>query len=258
MTRNEIVTAGHYCSKMTLNAEVKEIIRILGPNPKRPGYWVSDMNKSFSEDTLLDDYVPLNTAPNTERNKKIDIFKDFSKIEVDTDQIDTDTDPYQREIPEHLRPENQQPQSPQSPQAPPRTQQAPIDPFTELVKLLEKASIDALNNNYDKKYGTKPYKPLILTVPISIEIPYELSKLNQICELFDISEKEVAEYLFSKLELPKTEIIQLIHDKLTNRLVVDNNPEPKPKQPKPKVEIKEELGTGISEVEDYLNTLFNK
>ncbi|MDE6289277.1 MAG: hypothetical protein K2L64_00765 [Ureaplasma sp.] len=223
----EIVIPGHYCSNDTLDSKVKNIIRIVGPDRNRQGYWITQDGKSLNENLILDGYTLLDTAAGNGksfekgngivRKKHKDIMKGFKPIKPKNQQDDEDKyieQPYERKIPEHLKPEIQQ--------EPTKIQQEPKpvkkDPLAETKKLLEKATIEQLNINYEKKYGTQPYKSEVITVPLKIEIPYHLEKLNQICEIFELDTNTVAQIIFENLRLPEEIILQILNDKLSGRV----------------------------------------
>lgn len=279
----DIVIPGHYCSKDTINSKVKNIIRIIGPNNKRQGYWFDDSGRQYNENILLDDYVLLDTKTHqpgqsfskAQVRKRKDIMGDFKPVKINEDlEDDYDTAPYSRKLPEHLNP-NSNPNPVNNHQTEVVIEQKPVDPLAETKKLIEKASIESLNKNYEKKYGTTYYRAEVITVPIQIEIPYELNKLSQICELFELDTKEVAQIIFNNIRLPEEVILSIILDKINNPNTYEQirnqqpiqqqvqqsiqKPESKLKQPEPKqIQQNESLTEGISEIDDYLKNMFGK
>lgn len=292
-----IVIPGHYCSNDTLNAKVKNIIRIIGPDINRNGYWKTQDGKSINESIILDEYTLLSTASHeagskftkskNTRNRKKDIMKgfkptnksnikdeydDYYEPEIEEKPIvykqpthNQSNSPYDREIPEHLLPDNniQRVES--------KSVEKPKDPFQETKILIEKASIDSLNNNYEKKYGSKPYKPIKLEIPITIEIPYELNKLSQICELFDIDTKTVAQIILQKVRLPEEIIFDYIqqelngqHISMVNNMQQSNNTQPNNIIPntnetvviKEENENQEKIDEGIENIDNYIKSMF--
>lgn len=286
MKRTEVVLPGHYCSRETLKSEVKEIIRVIGPDRRRTGYWITQDGKSLHESMILDSYVALDTKANTDKSRKDSIMKGLKPITLqeetesesdeDEEQVVEEHAPYST-IPAHLIPPEQKKVNQEKTELP-KVNHKPIiveDKFDETRKLIEKASIENLNKNYQEKYGTQPYKPINIRIPFDIQIGYELNKLAQICELFDINTREVAELIYQNIILPKQEIINVIENQLRQTTIV---PLSKTIESSKVVEVQMEqhktfeesineeknnedddiLGTGISEVDDYLSKMFNK
>ena len=297
----EIVIPGHYCSNDTLNSKIKDIIRVVGPDRNRQGYWITQDGKSMNENLILDGYTLLNTAAgngqafskgNVTKRKHKDIMKGFKPIkpkEEEHYEDDYEQKPYEREIPNHLKPDhlkNQNIELQQNMVEKPKPVKKE-DPLAETKKLLEKATIEQLNINYEKKYGTKPYKSEIITVPLKIEIPYHLEKLNQICEIFELDTKTVAQIIFENLRLPEEIILNILNDKLSGRVqeinlsdmttsrkisqetaastevinsrVPEINNELRTLQPKiEEQKSNKEIEQGISEIDNYLNSFFSK
>ena len=108
-----------------------------------------------------------------------------------------------------------------------------------------------------EKYGTEPYKPTIIEIPLKIEVPYDFDKLSQICELFDISINDVAELIYQSINLPKHVILSDIINHLT--IKHQNIPESNfvPKIDTNQQNNEEVVEKGISEVDEYLVKLFN-
>lgn len=277
----EIVIPGHYCSNDTLNSKVKDIIRIVGPDRHRQGYWITQDGKSMSEALILDSYTLLDTAAGSgksfekgkvTRKKHRDIMKGFKPIKSQDQQDEDDEDetneikpPYKQEIPDYLKPDYVKNENlTQNNKSKPI--EKPKDPLDETKKLLEKATIEQLNINYEKKYGLKPYKPEIITIPLQIEIPYHLEKLNQICEIFELDTKTVAQIIFENLKLPEETILHILNNKLTSKVqenISDNTINmvvPKIRsiqEPQEQVQNNEELNKGISDIDNYLTSMFS-
>ena len=279
MKRTEVVLPGHYCSKETIKSEVKEIIRVIGPDRRRNGYWITQDGKSLHESMILDSYVALDTKANIDKSKKDSIMRGLKPVTLqeemesdDMEEMESNEEehaPYSA-IPAHLIPPEQKKPNQE------KTELSKFnhnDKFDETRKLIEKASIANLNKNYQEKYGTQPYKPINIRIPFDIQIGYELNKLAQICELFDINTREVAELIYQNIIFPKQEIINVIENQLRQTTIVPlfksiestKVPEVQMEQPKTISEQLDEskedddiLGTGISEVDDYLSKMFNK
>lgn len=261
----EIIIPGHYCENNTLNAEVKNIIRIIGPDKNKEGYWLTQDGKSLHESLILDNYTLLDTKPTDKPNiRKKNIMAGFKPIKRKNEIIEDSDDNY---IEENKQPvikveekpiiseiENKQPVINKVEEKP--------DKFKTLNFLLSKSHIDNLNKNYMEKYGTEPYKSTIIEIPLKIEIPYDLNKLAQICELFDLSVNDVAELIYQSINLPKHIILSDIINHLTFKhqnnerkiILPESNFIPKFDTENKNEEIVEK---GISEVDEYLVKLFN-
>lgn len=84
-----MIKRGHYQSKASLNSEKPEIIRVLGPRKSKPGYFVVQGDKDYSEFEIENEYVFMETVPLETAAPKKNIF-DFEPIEVsDEPKIDT-------------------------------------------------------------------------------------------------------------------------------------------------------------------------
>ena len=275
-----IVIAGHYCSNDTLNAKVKDIIRIIGPDKNRQGYWLTQDGKSLNESIILDDYTLLSTESHEKGasfkgkgvNKKKNIMKGFKPIEIKDNNDDeyfepkprnNGNSPYEREIPKHLLPNAGFDNTESSKTNIEKQYQETIkikDPLEETKNLISKASIESLNNNYEKKYGSTPYKQIEFEIPIKIIIPYELNKLSQICELFDIDTKTVAQIILQNIRLPEETIFNFIKQQLDNpNKPIETKQETNIPEP-PKIKIQEhdeKLNNGIENIDNFISQMFN-
>lgn len=75
-----MIKRGHYQSKASLNSENPEIIRVLGPNKKKPNYYKIQGESDKSEFEIENEYIFLETAGVDVTIPKVDIFK-FEPIE---------------------------------------------------------------------------------------------------------------------------------------------------------------------------------
>lgn len=91
------------------------------------------------------------------------------------------------------------------------------DKFNEIDFLLNKAHIDVLNQQSQENYGISKYKPTVIQLNLEFEIPYDLSKIQQIIELFNLKPIDVVNYLYQSVEYPEASIKQ----KLRNLLIPD-------------------------------------
>lgn len=235
MTRNDIVIPGHYCSKGTLKSEVKDIIRIIGPDNDKEGFWITQDGISMHESSILTGYVPLDTKPNNEKNRKDSIMKGFKPIKSKETEsvIDNENDydyngnsPYSRQIPKHLIPnannETQQHITENQHEQTSEKFKQLVEKTNELSLLLKKTSVKNLNENYKKKYGVEPYKDKKISITINVDIPYDINKLSQICELFDISLSDVADMIYERIEFPKQLIIEEIVNQISETTLQNN------------------------------------
>lgn len=92
--------------------------------------------------------------------------------------------------------------------------------FNEIDFLLNKAHIDVLNQQSQENYGISKYKPTVIQLNLEFEIPYDLSKIQQIIELFNLKPIDVVNYLYQSVEYPEASIKQ----KLRNLLIPDVQP----------------------------------
>lgn len=236
MKRSEIILPGHYCSKASLDADSKEIVRILG-RASREGYWITDDKKELPEYVLLEDYVPLDTLAAQPKQKfGTDIFRDFQEVVVsDTNSDDlidsTETEDVEvfepktlqatsvnlhseirevlREVLRDIRPEftvKKQPNITQN-----NISKDANRLSSETLSIINKASIVVLNDNYEKKYGDRPYKQHTIQLNLQLPINYDLEKLRQIIELFELDEREIAKYL--------AQTVTIDYDKITDNIL---------------------------------------
>ncbi len=242
MKRSEIILPGHYCTKSTLDAEVKQIIRIIGKS-QREGYWITDDKKEIPEYILLDDYVALDTVPQAKPQRKFgkDIFGDFKPVEINVteEQVETDDDlVYEtnhqqqttiqrqtndnseklialtdkqfeellnRQIVKRKEPTNNENNVTNDSK---HEQNNYIDKQT--LSIISKASIVSLNDSYEKKYGDRPYKQKKLSLNIELPIDFDLNKLQQIIELFELDDKQIARYIAHQIKINYEEIASIV------------------------------------------------
>ena len=105
--------------------------------------------------------------------------------------------------------------------------------FNEIDFLLNKAHIDVLNQQSQENYGISKYKPTVIQLNLEFEIPYDLSKIQQIIELFNLKPIDVVNYLYQSVEYPEASIKQ----KLRNLLIPDVQPTFEPDEPVSKQKI---------------------
>ncbi len=254
-----IILPGHYCENSTINAEVKNIIRIIGPDKQKEGYWITQDGKSLHESLILDSYTRLDTKPTDKPNiRKKNIMADFRPIKPKEDSYEEKPIIETVDKPKEEKPIIETVDKPVVHKVENKPKEEKPDKFKTLNFLLSKSHIDNLNKNYMEKYGTEPYKPTIIEIPLKIEVPYDFDKLSQICELFDISINDVAELIYQSINLPKHVILSDIINHLT--IKHQNIPEKKiviPVDTTNQQNNEELVEKGISEVDEYLLKLFN-
>lgn len=281
MKRSEIILPGHYCSKASLDADSKEIVRILGRS-SREGYWITDDKKELPEYVLLEDYVPLDTLAAKPKQKfGTDIFRDFQEVEISEEtpigefqeeplnqpqyqpKASVNSDILRDEICNVLQEvlhdilPNQIVSKPTASKPtvskiPTKVSNSPSKTLSsETLSIINKASIVVLNDNYEKKYGDRPYKQHTIQLNLQLPINYDLEKLRQIIELFELDEREIARYI--------AQSINIDYDKITDNILqamldYNSNNVQRPKEavtPKP-VSNENQLDSGIKEIDDLL------
>lgn len=267
MKRSEIILPGHYCLKSTLDAEVKQIIRIIG-KANREGYWITDEHKEIPEYVLLDSYVALDTIASQPKQKfGKDIFGDFTPVNIDIedDEIDDEivgeeeieSEPKQKQnnsgtiiltdeqfekllkhVPNNYKTSNE------SSVVNKTSNKYQLDEQT--LSMIRKAEVVALNDNHEKKYGGRPYKYKNLQVTIELPIVYEMNKLRQIIELFELDERKIAEFIAHQIKIDYHKITDLVYSELVG---CEKQVE---KQAIKEENNQKELESGINEVENLL------
>ena len=273
MKRSEIILPGHYCLKSTLDAEVKQIIRIIG-KANREGYWITDEHKEIPEYVLLDSYVALDTIASQPKQKfGKDIFGDFTPVHIDTEDTEIDdkivgeeeieseqktkqnnsgtiilTDEQFEKLLKRnsngIYVQNDYKTSNESSVVNKTSNKYQLDEQT--LSMIRKAEVVALNDNHEKKYGDRPYKYKNLQVTIELPIVYEMNKLRQIIELFELDERKIAEFIAHQIKIDYHKITDLVYSELVGcgkqvekqAIKEENN--------------QKELESGINEVENLL------
>ena len=272
MKRSEIILPGHYCTKSTLDAEVKQIIRIIGKS-QREGYWITDDKKEIPEYILLDDYVALDTVPQAKPQRKFgkDIFGDFKPVEINVTEEQVETDDYELQQPKQQQTTihrqtndnneklialtDKQFEELLNRQIVKRKEPINNDEVNNEVKvtndvkqdyidkqtlsIISKASIVSLNDSYEKKYGDRPYKQKKLSLNIELPIDFDLNKLQQIIELFELDDKQIARYIAHQIKINYEEIASIVLQAINGinlQETVDERPSIIQKsQPKPNI-----------------------
>ena len=227
-----VVLPGHYESISTAGSNdpnlSRNIIRIVGCD--NSGYWIDSDGKRYTESDLQHNWVALDTAPTNKKQKSsVDLLKGFKPTPNPTEvyqYVAPSPGPdYTEQYPDD--------DSEATPYEPPTSLQRPVasikkenqierkpkqsDKFSEIDFLLNKAHIDVLNQQSQENYGISKYKPAVIQLNLEFEIPYDLSKIQQIIELFNLKPIDVVNYLYQTVEYPEASIKQ----KLRNLLIPD-------------------------------------
>ena len=264
-----VVLPGHYESAASASQSdpnaARTIIRIIGCDNN--GYWLDSDGKRYTESDLQYNWVALDTVPtlNTSKKQTAALFRGFKPTPEPNGngpQLDKQ-EPYQYQsygaAPDDIagidsttyggaphdiatngistseRPSG----SLQRPNASIRTRNnhqsvsSASDKFNEIDFLLNKAHIDVLNQQSQENYGISKYKPTVIQLNLEFEIPYDLSKIQQIIELFNLKPIDVVNYLYQSVEYPEASIKQ----KLRNLLIPDVQPTFEPDEPVSKQKI---------------------
>ena len=241
-----VVLPGHYESAASASQSdpnaARTIIRIIGCDNN--GYWLDSDGKRYTESDLQYNWVALDTVPtlNTSKKQTAALFRGFKPTPDpnqhggDSDDIagisksTTGADPNdiagigkattgRTSVATPERPST----SLQRPDASIRNENqiehvsSASDKFNEIDFLLNKAHIDVLNQQSQENYGISKYKPTTIQLNLEFEIPYDLSKIQQIIELFNLKPLDVVNYLYQSVEYPEASIKQ----KLRNLLIPD-------------------------------------
>lgn len=241
-----VVLPGHYESAASASQSdpnaARTIIRIIGCDNN--GYWLDSDGKRYTESDLQYNWVALDTVPtlNTSKKQTAALFRGFKPTpEPNGNGPHLDKqEPYQYQsygaAPDDMTGIDSTTYGP----APVTTPERPLDSlqrpnasirtrndhqsvssasskFNEIDFLLNKAHIDVLNQQSQENYGISKYKPTVIQLNLEFEIPYDLSKIQQIIELFNLKPIDVVNYLYQSVEYPEASIKQ----KLRNLLIPD-------------------------------------
>lgn len=234
-----MIKRGHYQSKASLNSEKPEIIRVLGPRKSKPGYFVVQGDKDYSEFEIENEYVFMETVPLETAAPKKNIF-DFEPIEVsDEPKIDTvyigedkpviqsnqdiipkpkinsDASPYvnlqeginlllsgQQEILSLLKNSDNTFDTDIDKKRYPN-----IDNSTVIdISILDKIKTSTLTKDSNRK--------TYITVPIELPLDYDITKAKSIADLFEIPLQKIIKDIVNQ-----TFINQENHDVLINNII---------------------------------------
>lgn len=241
-----VVLPGHYESAASASQSdpnaARTIIRIIGCDNN--GYWLDSDGKRYTESDLQYNWVALDTVPTLNTSKKqtaalfrgfkptpeptgngevLDYTKQYPDIDPGADPDEQEPYQYQSYGPSPVTTLERPSTSLQRPNASIRTRnqiEQESSKFNEIDFLLNKAHIDVLNQQSQENYGISKYKPTVIQLNLEFEIPYDLSKIQQIIELFNLKPIDVVNYLYQSVEYPEASIKQ----KLRNLLIPDVQP----------------------------------
>lgn len=225
-----IIKPGHFQLKTSIGSDTAEIIRVLGPDKNREGYWITQDGHSIPEYIIAESYVALDTvATMKDANKKVpqSIFAGLDQI---SNQEETEQEDFTQNFDIHV---------PLKPSKELKAKLVPVEknysPFIkgdineEEIKpsfditVLEKISIDNLNQKSFEMHGIEKYKKPIINIQIPIELNYDLNKLKQTIDLLELDTNEILTYIIKNIEIKpilnslKTELEKLLSDKQINQ-----------------------------------------
>lgn len=221
---NNMITPGHYKEKFS-NTENPVIIKIVGPDPNNEGKYLSIEGKSYSESNLMENYIPLVTAPTEESfkqslNKSKKLFGDFKPITeenakiVETiekhdkyDYVDT----YQNtSLIVDVIQENKIVQTPAFKEV--------QEPEHEYKNILEKLNLTTINKQSQEKFGIPATKEKqTISLNLQIDLNYDIDKIKQTINILELDSKKVAEYLISTIK-NNTDILKLVGNEISKIL----------------------------------------
>jgi len=202
-----IIRLGHYQEKNSLGSEKPTIIRIIGEDPKRDGYWLSQDGQKFSEYALDEQYVFLETSisENIKKSAPLNIFDGLEEVS------NIPTKEY-----------TEQPLLIQVPSIKNIfTEQQKIEPKIPFdISIINKINIDNLNKISMNKFGIEKYRKPIIEIILPITFNYDIKKLKQTIELLELDENIILDFLVDQISIDN--IKPLIKSKLKNFLLSED------------------------------------
>jgi hypothetical protein len=214
---------GHYKEKFS-NTENPVIIKIVGPDPNNEGKYLSIEGKTYSESNLVENYIPLVTAPTEESfkqslNKSKRLFGDFKPITEENAKIFETIENHDK----YDYVDNYQ--------GPPVTEtiletkivQTPSfketqEPEHEYKNILEKLNLTTINKQSQEKFGIPATKEKqTISLNLEIDLNYDIDKIKQTINILELDNKKVAEYLLSTIKL-NTDILKLVGNEISKIL----------------------------------------
>ena len=253
---NTIIHLGHYQEKSTLGSDSPIIIRVLGEDTKKEGYWLIENGKSIPEYILTEGYVLLDTSYKEENLRKLPPASIFAGIGEETEIPIISEDIHERNVGVLTTNKNN----------------FVLTPIVEEIKIpfdisiLDKINIDTLNQRSFESFGVEKYKKPIIDINLPIEFNYDITKLIQTIELLDLNENIIVDFLVNQISLNslkpllKQKIKELLHEQPVKIEVQPIIEEIKPIE---KIqtnisEINSDLQDGISDIDNFIKTTFNK
>lgn len=201
-----IIQLGHYQTKSSIGSERAEIVKIIGENKQRPGYWLTIDGESIPEYILVENYVPIVTSHSPEKQKQLpaSLFEGLSEIS-DTDIIE---DKNSDKIPPQVFTKAQGNNLEEVQKS--IEQNIPIQPKTVIKEvpinfdksILDKLNIDKINKSHSAQFGELKYheKPKV-TINLPIEFNYDLNKLKSTIALLELDTHDILNYLVSEISV---------------------------------------------------------
>lgn len=220
---DEIITVGHYQSKNSLNSDKADIIRIIGEDSTREGYWKTQDGKTIPGYDILENWIKLDTHSTKEGKKlpPINIFDglgDNSEIEEEFEQptihkVQPPIFEQELKFQEQLRQQNVSPII----QEQIIQEQVPFD-----ISILEKINIDNLNKKAYDAYGIEnKFKKPIIEIILPIVFNYDIDKLKQTIELLELDENIILDFLVKEITI--NTLRPLIKQRLKEKLLEEQN-----------------------------------
>ena len=208
---NNFVVIGHYRN----NADTEpidgsipsvDILRVLGPDPKKEGFWICDGGISRRETYILENYSLI---PTEEQKKPIKnhLFKDFENLK-NPEIIHTNYD----NIPQNIEVSNVQ-------QINKYTNPVIINPINVDIEIIEKLNIETYNKYIFDKYGDSSQFKKVRNIKLEFSVPfmYDIVNLRNTIKMLNLDEKEISNYLTEKV-LESVDIKSLLSMEIRNML----------------------------------------
>lgn len=208
-----VVKLGHYKENSSFNSDKPNIIRILGPNKKNPGYYIGQDGKNYSDYELTNNFTFTPLFGNEEQiqanNKHNNIFAGIEELMGKP----AEESPYNADVELSFHSAD--------------TQQIPETIASQIVEkkalpkkygceeALQKTNIDYLNIKSMETLGINKFRKEKLDIILPVDFNYNIEKLRQIIELLDLNKNEVLDYLVEQVNvdialLLKTKLHSLI------------------------------------------------
>ncbi len=221
-----IIIPGHYQSKDSFNSEKPDIMRLLGPDKNKEGYWINQDKKSIPEYELTENWILLDTSSNKEGKKlpPINIFAGIGDVDDNETFFNSELNPPIAEdsslkftkINEELTIEPKREKTKKLSEEILKKVEIPFD-----ISIIEKINIDNLNKIAFDKFGIdKKFRKPIINVNLPIEFNYDINKLRQTIDLLELDENIIINFLIEQLDL--NSIKPLLKSKIKEYLIKEN------------------------------------